>query len=893
MNYRRSLLCISMALSCAVAFSQQPKIVTLSEDDAAGNSRTRSFLMKNGRLVDVSGTPGPSPPCYTLETQKVAVLVVEFPGLQFTSEYATLSDVHDMFFSSTRTSVDSYYRDVSYGLISVTGDVYGPFLVKQPFGFDQDYMEALPAVIQAADTTVDWTSYNRIVIVSPETVQPAVSGRGDMGCEFLLTSPSKGKLSSTIAWVYLPKAQPYEQVVWIAAHELGHDLSLHHASTLDYAPLLLGFPETAGTVAEYGDYNSVMGSTMSYNGQWNIGQFGAQHKAKLGWLKKGSGYLDVESDGEFHIAPLEKISTSPVGLHIRRAPGSDRWLWLEYRQPLGYDATLSAAMKQVFTGALIHYEYPFSLPDPDYHVEDRTFLLDFTQQTPHEFKDAALPSGQTWSDPYGPLKITVGTANSTGLDISIKYEQPCAAFNPGTRDHSSSADAGSISVSAPAGCAWTATSMVDWITIAAGASGTGAGTVSYSVAANQSPAVRNGWISIARQTFTVTQAWRNMAPLVKSADPASGGSTPMETTSFQFTFSDPNGTDDLRLVRVLFNTDSTTRSACYFEYDRTTNRVRVADDSGTGWSSTFENSQCVVDPGADPADITADALILWPMVRFKPSFASAKNLYLYAEDMSGLNSNWQRMGTWAIFPGQSPAIASGGVMNGASYQPQIAAATWVTIHGTNLAASTRIWQSSDLASNRLPTALDGVSVNINGKSAYMYYVSPIQLNVLAPDDAQTGTVNVEVVTPAGKSGSVTIDKRSVSPALFLFDAGGHKYIAAVLADGTYVGPSNLFPGLSTRPVRPGDVVLLFGTGFGPTNPAQPSDILVSKPAPLASNVTITVGNVSAPVAFAGLVSSGLYQFNVTIPDVPDGEQPVVAQISGTQSPFGAYIAVQR
>ena len=58
---------------------------------------------------------------------------------------------------------------------------------------------------------------------------------------------------------------------------------------------------------------------------------------------------------------------------------------------------------------------------------------------------------------------------------------------------------------AAVGCPWTATSDATWITIDSGTSGNGDGTVNYSVASNSGPA-RNGTMTIAQQTFTVSQS---------------------------------------------------------------------------------------------------------------------------------------------------------------------------------------------------------------------------------------------------------------------------------------------------------------------------------------------------------------------------------------------------
>ena len=88
------------------------------------------------------------------------------------------------------------------------------------------------------------------------------------------------------------------------------------------------------------------------------------------------------------------------------------------------------------------------------------------------------------------------------------------------------------------------------------------------------------------------------------------------------------------------------------------------------------------------------------------------------------------------------------VANAEGENPVIAPNTWVEVKGANLSRSgdSRIWQSSDFAKNQLPTSLDGVSVTVNGKNAYVYYISPTQVNILTPPDAMTGAVAVVVTS---------------------------------------------------------------------------------------------------------------------------------------------------
>jgi uncharacterized protein (TIGR03437 family) len=62
---------------------------------------------------------------------------------------------------------------------------------------------------------------------------------------------------------------------------------------------------------------------------------------------------------------------------------------------------------------------------------------------------------------------------------------------------------------------------------------------------------------------------------------------------------------------------------------------------------------------------------------------------------------------------------------------------------------------------------------------------------------------------------------------------------------------------------------------------------------LANSVRITIGGVVASVGFAGLVGPGTYQFNVTVPDLPNGDAPVVASIGENTTQTGVSVTVQQ
>src|SRR5438552_6077833 len=170
----------------------------------------------------------------------------------------------------------------------------------------------------------------------------------------------------------------------------------------------------------------------------------------------------------------------------------------------------------------------------------------------------------------------------------------------------------------------------------------------------------------------------------------------------------------------------------------------------------------------------------------------------------------------------------------------------------------------------MTTSLDHTSVSINGKPAFVYYISPTQLNVIVPDDATIGAIDVQVTTPAGTSKAFSVPKPFLSPALFLFAASRP---AGVHSDGTYLGPPGLIAGVTTQPAKPNETILLFGTGFGPSRPAVPAGKLTTGAAPMALPITATVGGQQADIK-AFLISPGIYQLNLTVPDLPDGDAVV-------------------
>ena len=224
------------------------------------------------------------------------------------------------------------------------------------------------------------------------------------------------------------------------------------------------------------------------------------------------------------------------------------------------------------------------------------------------------------------------------------------------------------------------------------------------------------------------------------------------------------------------------------------------------------------------------------------------------------------------------------VLNGASFGTRIASGGWMTILGTNLSAAT---DTASASGNTLPTSLDGVSVMIDGQPAFVYFVSPTQINAIVPDDPTNGGVNVQVTAQAVPSNIVTADKEDFAPALFLFTS---VYPAAAHADGTYLGPPNLVAGVATQPAKSGEVILLFGTGFGPSNPPVSAGQVMTNATPSALPITATVGGLPAAVQ-AYLVYPGMYQLNLTVPDLLPGDAPLSLSVVGAGTQAGLMLTI--
>ena len=247
----------------------------------------------------------------------------------------------------------------------------------------------------------------------------------------------------------------------------------------------------------------------------------------------------------------------------------------------------------------------------------------------------------------------------------------------------------------------------------------------------------------------------------------------------------------------------------------------------------------------------------------------------------------------------SPSSAVGPTINavvtGGSFVPGIQAGSWVSIFGWGLANVADPGVNAlnvGIANGFLTTAVKGVSVTINGKNAYVAFVSKEQINVQAPDDTAQGPVSVVVTNNGAVSAPFTAQLQPAAPALFQLGATSYG-IATRYPDYAVIGNPAVVPG--TVPAKPGDILTLWCTGLGPTQSPAAAGKVVTTSAPTASPATvITVGNTGVNVLGAATTADaiGLYQINIQLPQsIGSGDQPVVATVAGFQSPTAVNLFI--
>ena len=254
-------------------------------------------------------------------------------------------------------------------------------------------------------------------------------------------------------------------------------------------------------------------------------------------------------------------------------------------------------------------------------------------------------------------------------------------------------------------------------------------------------------------------------------------------------------------------------------------------------------------------------------------------------------------------PSGPPAISDGGVTLADLFSRTATGApnAIATAKGRDFAAAgTESFASLD-ETGRVATILDGVCVELNQQRAPVLHLLSDQVNFQIPSNTGAGAATVELVRGCGtpneaRSNRAPFRIAELQPVFFLFSE--EPPAAALHSDSALVATIDSLPGRISRPAVAGDVVALFGTGFGPVVPPLASGELAIQPRELAANsIRPMIGQVELDVsdivyAGAALSFAGLYQLSVRIPDtVAAGTHAFSVILDGVQSAAGPKLVI--
>ena len=256
-----------------------------------------------------------------------------------------------------------------------------------------------------------------------------------------------------------------------------------------------------------------------------------------------------------------------------------------------------------------------------------------------------------------------------------------------------------------------------------------------------------------------------------------------------------------------------------------------------------------------------------------------------------------------------PRISAGGIVlaTGTPAVSRISPNALISVFGQDFASQGTPTLSPRLdAPDKVAADLAETCLEIGGKRAPLFLVAPNQINAQTPHDLMPGQTQAAVVRDCGagsglRGEAVTVATEAVSPAFFnaLSNPDGRNPVVALHGGGPdLVGAPGLLPGAEFTPAVPGELVTLFGTGFGAVEPPLESGQIPGAVATLANAVAFTVGGIAVPpedVLYAGAspCCAGLYQFTLRVPpDVPNGDAAVMATVSGISTPQGPFITVR-
>jgi uncharacterized protein (TIGR03437 family) len=746
------------------------------------------------------------------------------------------------------TAVNQFYKEASYQQYSISADVYGPLSlpINAPCvtGSDTSTFSAVTnAGILAAETSgIDLSPYQSYAFIVPENLQQCVNGI--LGVATIGGTPG---LVAVFASEYATSEVTGKPVLSATtAHEIGHNLGLYHSHAYACTTAIYN-PNVNCGLLEYGDEFDTMGAAPSLASE--SPHFNASDKNILGWLSPQI----VSSTGAYAITPYEVTGAGTKSLEIELPfPLNSDAFYIEFRQPIGFDsyfAAFGAGATQAYNGPLIHLA-----GNPD-------FILNMDPQNTTVCcpPTPALVPSEKYTDYANRFSVTTVSVSPASAQVRVlipSLSAPTAMFvSP-----SNGAVLGGITTVTADALDLTAVVKVNLY-----CDGTLIGTQTGSV--GQAGAV------VVNQNYTfpwdTTTATAGAHELTFTAYNAAGGSY---STSISVLVHKPP------MISLIAPTNGL---LALVGSSVVLSAQAASPESGVSIAQVefFANG---VSLGLGTAAGSGVYNLNWT-----PTAAGSYSISATATDSNGVTATTAAATVTSVLP----VIASVNVVSGGT---TISENAWIEIHGSNLAPASvpsggLTWSgAASFSQGEMPTLLDGVSMKVNGVPAYVYFISQSQIDVLMPLVALASN-SVVVTIGTASSSPFRVNGNSLSPAFAL--ASGGKYLTATHANGTYVGattPDGLF-----SPAAPGEEIVLYGFGFGLPSSGSLVAGSSTQTGTLPSLPAVQIGGQAAQVVFAGLISPGLYQFNVVVPPIAsNGDNAVTAVYNGFSISTVGFVPVQ-
>lgn len=508
--------------------------------------------------------------------------------------------------------------------------------------------------------------------------------------------------------------------------------------------------------------------------------------------------------------------------------------------------------------------------------------------------------------------IIIGTSGFTIVEAGV----PCAVTVSQNSFPAPAAGAmGSIDVNAPDSCNWNAVSGANWITLAT-TSGSGQGSVSFTVASSTVPKQRSGTITIANQLVNITQDAAVCSPAL-TPDHASITASSATYTFHISTGCDYTATSNSGWIKIVSGASGTGESDVAYSVSQNSSAdarigsitagglALVVSQSGASCSVTLSPTSANVPPGGGSGiiNVAATNSCRWEpatdsgWIRFTYAVANGNGRVNYTVDPA---AGAARMGnifiagqTFSISQDGRPAleVSSDGVVNGGSFlRGPVAPGEIIAIFGNGIGPNDPASLQLSADGQFITTVLSNTRVLFDNTPAPLIYVSSTQIVAIVPYKIAGQTVTTMTVEYLGiPSSPVQLDVGLSAPGLFTQDSSGSGQGAILNQDLSGNSPDN--------PAEKDSVVVLYATGEGQTGPPGVDGKLGGPTPPKPTQkVTAQIGGLDATVQYAGGaqgLTAGVMQVNVLVPlETPSGAVSVVLKVGNATSQANVTLNVR-